>query len=108
MGNLVALEDGEVEVIKKAGPRKQLNCAAMTSGCVCPTETTAMSKARSYSHPVVDRHDSGTDWFHLHRFGRTAYVNIRHRSIGTGGFEIPKHGDDLRRWSRQVPALQGH
>jgi hypothetical protein len=101
-GNLVVLEDGEVEVVKRLGVTQTSELRGndiwmclpdgddrdvQTDGCV-----RILSLRDTTAEPTG---------FIFTGYGRTAYVNIQHRSVGTGallkitGFEISRHRDDF-------------
>ena len=97
-GNLVVLEDGEVEVVKKDGTtelrgndlwiclRDGADKDVMTDGCI-----RFASLRDTTSEPTG---------FIFTSSGHTAYVNLQHRGIGQGallkvtGFRLPHRDDD--------------
>jgi secreted PhoX family phosphatase len=99
-GNLVVLEDGEVEVIKKAGATQTTELRGNDIWMCLPDgdDRDVQSDGCIRILSLTDTTAEPTG-FIFTGSGRTAYVNIQHRSVGTGallkitGFEIPKHRD---------------
>jgi secreted PhoX family phosphatase len=101
-GNLVLLEDGEVEVIRKAGatPTTELRgndiWMCLPDGDDRDVQSDGCIRILSLKDTTAE-----PTGFIFSGSGRTAYVNIQHRSVGIGallkitGFEISKHRDDL-------------
>jgi secreted PhoX family phosphatase len=101
-GNLVLLEDGEVEVVKRLGATQTAELRGNDIWMCLPDgeDRDVQSDGCIRILSLTDTTSEPTG-FIFTGSGKIAYVNIQHRSVGTGallkitGFEIPKHRDEF-------------
>jgi secreted PhoX family phosphatase len=101
-GNLVLLEDGEVEVVRRLGATQTSELRGNDIWMCLPDgeDRDVQSDGCIRILSLTDTAAEPTG-FIFAGSGRSAYVNIQHRSTGTGallkitGFEIPRHRDDF-------------